>query len=83
MCKLDVTKDAIPASAIQQPIESFINGSDKLPQLVFLRPQDGSFDKKDALLGYYGTSDPPQKALNIVDFVMHTTKLSAESKKLL
>ena len=83
VCKLDVSKETIPESVIQQPIESFINGEDNLPQLVFVRQVDGGFDKKESLLGYFGTSEPPQKALAIVDFVMHTTKMVPEAKKLL
>jgi len=44
---------------------------------------DNNFDKKESLLGFYGTTEPPQKALAIVDFVMHTTKLDTDLKTLL
>lgn len=84
MCKLDVKKEPIPESVIQQPIESFINSSEQLPSLVLLHGSSSSdFDQKESLLGFFGTSEPPQKALAIVDFVMHTTKMDIENKKLL
>lgn len=51
-----MTKDPIPLSIIQQPIESFINSSEQLPQLVFLKQIGQNFDAKESLLGFYGTT---------------------------
>lgn len=52
--------------------------------MVFIKQfGDNDFDGKESLLGFYGTSEAPQKASAIVDFIMHTTKLSQPIKKLL
>lgn len=41
------------------------------------------FDTKESLLGYFGTSEAPQKASAVVDFVIHVTKLDSDVKQLI